>query len=612
MKTKLFILFALATLSLSAKEYHVAITGNDKNDGLQKSAFRTINHAAQIAVAGDIITVHAGTYREWVNPANGGESDAKRIVYRAARDEKVEIKGSEIVKKWEKVNEQSWKTVIQNSFFCNFNPYNDYINGDWYINIKKRKLHTGAIYLNGQWFSEANSVDEVLQPTDRKDVWFAKVDDKETTIYAHFGDKNPNTEMVEINVRPTVFYPKKIGVNYITVRGFSMSQAATPWAPPTAEQKAIIGTNWSKGWIIENNNVSYSICCGISLGKYSDEYDNTSANSAEGYVKTVERALQNGWSKENIGHHIVRNNEVSHCEQTGIVGSLGCAFSTITNNVVHDINVMNWYFGYEMAGIKFHGAIDMVINHNHIYRCNRGIWLDWMAQGAMITNNLLHDNDRENGYDQADIYMEVNRGPALISNNLFLSERSILNMSNGSAFVHNLTSGSVINRREEVRATPCLKPHSTQMGDVINTLLGDDRWYSNIISGNAANMKVYDNVVLPVKFGGNVFCNGTVPCIHDASSLVLKGNPQIKITEENDGFYLEMMIDEKMADNARTTLITTDLLGKTKYTNQSYTYPDGRSLEINTDYFGRRRNKSNPFPGPFEKIKSGKVRIKVW
>ena len=115
--------------------------------------------------------------------------------------------------------------------------------------------------------------------------------------------------------------------------------AATPWAPPTAEQIGLIGTNWSKGWIIENNVIRYSICSGIALGKYGDEWDNTSPDSAEGYVDTIERALKNGWNKETIGSHIVRNNHISHCEQTGIVGSLGCAFSTITGNNIHDIHV---------------------------------------------------------------------------------------------------------------------------------------------------------------------------------------------------------------------------------------------------------------------------------
>ena len=54
----------------------------------------------------------------------------------------------------------------------------------------------------------------------------------------------------------------------------------------------LIGTHWSKGWIIENNIISHSICSGVALGKYGDQWDNTSANTAEGYVKTIERALK--------------------------------------------------------------------------------------------------------------------------------------------------------------------------------------------------------------------------------------------------------------------------------------------------------------------------------
>ena len=156
-----------------------------------------------------------------------------------------------------------------------------------------------------------------------------------------------------------MFYPEKPGINYITVRGFTLRHAATPWAPPTAEQIGLIGTHWSKGWIIENNVISHSICSGIALGKYGDQWDNTSADTAEGYVKTIERALQNGWNKETIGHHIVRNNDISHCEQAGIVGSLGAAFSAVTGNTIHDIHVRRLFTGAEMAGIKFHAAIDV-------------------------------------------------------------------------------------------------------------------------------------------------------------------------------------------------------------------------------------------------------------
>ena len=75
---------------LSAKEYHVSVKGSDANDGSAATPFKTINRAAQIALPGDTVTVHNGTYREWVNPLNGGERDGKRILYRVAEGEKAE------------------------------------------------------------------------------------------------------------------------------------------------------------------------------------------------------------------------------------------------------------------------------------------------------------------------------------------------------------------------------------------------------------------------------------------------------------------------------------------------------------------------------------------
>ena len=97
---------------------------------------------------------------------------------------------------------------------------------------------------------------------------------------------------MEINVRRTVFYPEKPFVNYITVRGFHVSQAATPWAPPTAEQIGAIGTHWSKGWTIEDNVVTHSKCVGITLGKYGDEWDNK--------AESVEPVSQVVWEQSSV------------------------------------------------------------------------------------------------------------------------------------------------------------------------------------------------------------------------------------------------------------------------------------------------------------------------
>ena len=54
-------------------------------NGSAAKPLKTIAASVNLAHAGDIITVLAGTYREYINPVRGGESDTKRIVYRVPR-----------------------------------------------------------------------------------------------------------------------------------------------------------------------------------------------------------------------------------------------------------------------------------------------------------------------------------------------------------------------------------------------------------------------------------------------------------------------------------------------------------------------------------------------
>jgi alpha-N-arabinofuranosidase len=588
--------------TVRATEFHVAISGNDANPGTSESPFRTIQHAADIAQAGDVITVHRGIYRERVSPQRGGVSDEKRIVYQAAPGETVEITGSEAIKNWVKISDDVWKVTLPNSFFGKFNPYSDLIHGDWFMD-KGRAHHTGAVYLNGDWLTEAATIDDVMKPQGAAALWFGKVDQQNTTIWAQFKGVDPNAQSVEINVRQTVFYPKKTGINFITVRRFTLEHAATPWAPPTAEQIGVIGPHWSKGWIIENNVIRYSTCSGISLGKYGDQYDNTSANTAEGYVATIRRALADGWSKENIGHHIVRNNVISHCEQTGIVGSLGAVFSTITDNTIYDIHVRRLFTGAEMAGIKLHGAIDVTIHHNHIYHTCLGLWLDWMAQGTRVSDNLFHDND-------ADVFVEVDHGPFLMDNNFFLSSVSLVSRSQGGAYVHDLFAGAINSNAYDARQTPFLKPHSTQIGGFHDNPRGDDRFYNNIFVGHSG-LANYDEVALPVWISGNVFLKGTVPSKQEKDPLSEPGfDPALKLTGGKDGYYLEINLDKSWAKQKRQ-LITSELLGKAAIPDERFENADGSSIRIDRDYLGNVRGE-NPFPGPLEISKSGTERFKVW
>jgi hypothetical protein len=605
-------------LFVSAREYHVSVNGNDNNSGSVSKPFRTINKASSLAMPGDVIIVHAGVYREMVVPMRGGTSDNKRITYMAAQGEKVEIKGSEIVKGWMNVSEDLWKLQLPYSFFGKYNPFTDKIWGDWYGGW----LHTGEVYLNDRPLSE-DSLKKVFlnlpamerhgKPKEMMEAhytWTCKSDSGKTTIFARFGNYDPNKETVEVNVRPACFYPQENNINYITVKGLYMSMAATQWAAPTAEQPGLIGTNWSKGWIIEDNVISNSRCTGITLGKDRGTGDNMwmkdrSIDGSVHYNELVHRVIANGWNKETIGSHIVRNNIIFNCGQAGICGSFGGAFSEIYGNNIFNVYTYRPFGGAEMAGIKLHAAIDVQIHDNYIHNANLGVWLDWMAQGTRLSRNLFHDNDN------TDIFVEVNHGPFVIDNNILLSTNAIQDWSEGGAYVHNIIGGTVSTFKQS-RRTPYFKPHTTEWMAITDIKGGDDRYYNNVFTGRKETAKpafaifqpqyvsqhegldVYDEVEYKTVADGNVYMNGAASGKFEANTSSINGDEPRLVFNDNGRVVLQWnSLSQKRA------LVTSDILGKAKIPNQRFENPDGTELIIDLDYYGKKRS-TQPNAGPFE------------
>ena len=621
----------------AAVEYHVSVNGDDANQGTASKPFRTMSAAARAAQPGDVITVHAGTYRERVTPPRGGESDVKRIVYQAAAGEEVFIKGSEVARGWKPFVGNVWKLTLPSSYFGNYNPYKDKIVGDWFTD-RGRPHHTGEVYLNGKSLFETNLIERVLDPQPFKDArdvqssaltWFSESDDQYTYIYANFQGKNPNEESVEINVRDSCFYPDQPGRDFITVRGFHMSQAATQWAAPTAEQIGLIGTHWSKGWIIENNVISDSKCSCVTLGKDRKSGHNVWINDphkdgATHYNEVVTRALADGWSRAKIGSHVVRSNTISNCEQAGIAGSLGAVYSQIYSNHIYNVWAKRQFTGAEMAGIKLHAAIDVLIKNNRIHNAGRGLWMDWMAQGTRITGNLLYDNTTD------DLFVEVDHGPFLVDNNLFLSRLSLNDMSEGGAYVHNLMTGTINSRPEPRRSTPYHLAHSTAVVAITTTKGGDNRFYNNVFVGgpeppapaNPGNpnrrlsagfgLWVYDTREYPLQTGGNVYFRDARPYAKEAHSFDLSStDPKVEILDQGADVYLLLTPGEGIR-KAATILVTTALLGKAQVSGAGYENPDASPLTVDTDYFGKKRNAATPTAGPFENPGTGLLRLKVW
>jgi hypothetical protein len=602
-------------------------------------------------------------------------SESRRITYTAAPGEHVTITGAEQVTGWTHEVGSVWSVALPNAMFGEHNPYALTIAGDWVVRTSEDepRRHLGDVYLNGLSFYEAASRGELSAParTEVRDHWtgrmmpvpnveqtthrwYAEVGTDSTTIWAAFGDTDPNSELVEINVRRSVFYPAVVGLNYITVRGFELAQAACPWAPPTADQPGLVGPNWAKGWIIEENDIHDAKCSAISIGKEASTGDNnfTKRHDKPGYqyqLESVFDALEIGWSKELIGSHVIRNNHIHDCGQNGVVGHLGCVFSKIYDNHIHAIATKREFFGHEIGGIKLHAAIDVEIAHNHIHDCTLGIWLDWQTQGTRVTRNVLHDNCR-------DLFVEVSHGPYVVDHNILASNASIETVCEGGAYVGNLVGGTV--RVEPVmnRATPYHRAHSTRVAGYGVIYSGDDRWIGNIFCGTGGDPAdvsaayshaipdlaltgygtlAYDgypasyeeylatieaalpgdlDIFLPVKnpvmISGNLYLDGARSFDKETNAVVSAVASAMTISIDEGRVSLQLSLPDNFRSHTVAVPTTADL-GRVRFPDLEFDAHDGSPIQLGTDLLGGVAD-GPTVAGPIQSLTGGQNSVVAW
>ena len=601
--------------------YHVSQqVGCDCNDGSEQKPFATINHAAQLALPGDTVLVHSGTYRECVQPRWGGISNTKRITYKAAPNAKVVIKGSEVITNWEEAKLDGasvpvFKAVIDNKIFGNYNPYDTILSGDWLMDPWPHCLHTGDVYFDGKTLYEATSLGEVKNPKERR--------------------TGPCSPWVD-------FAPSQVNTNYITISGFECCHAATQWAPPTGVQRGMIDTYWSKGWHIEYCHLHDVKTSAISLGKEISTGDNEALRFKRkpGYQKQLEdvfKGLKRGWSTELVGSHEIDHCVIHECGQNAVVGHMGCIKSNIHHNQIYDIAMKHEYFGHEIAGIKLHAAIDVQIHHNEFHDCTLGIWLDWEAQGTRVSHNVFYENYR-------DIMIEVTHGPCLVDNNIFGSHYNFDNVAQGTALVNNIFAGFTRHIPVLNRATPYHAPHSTDVTGYALVYSGDDRVYGNYFIGGtedrnpAANfgtafynghcasyeeyhekavatgredVEEFEKIKDPVYINHNVYLKDAPAFDKEEHHVLSAHNPQLKIYRDVHGLQVEMDVTAEMLDLTFKAL-DTEALGETRLSECGYENPDGTPLTIDTDLRDQKRDVAACHVGSLEGLSVGHNKVKIW
>ncbi|MDR1294186.1 MAG: discoidin domain-containing protein, partial [Bifidobacteriaceae bacterium] len=406
-------------------EIHVAVTGDDASgDGSSAAPYQTINHAAQLAQPGDTVLVHAGLYRELVQPVRGGTDENTRITYTAAGDGEVVVKGSEEINTWVKHQGDVWSVRLPNTYFGDFNPYSTRhpLTSNGFFPV----YTAGDVYLDEVAYYQRGTVEAVVA---EGGTWYNEVTGSETTIYANFAGENPNDRLAEINVRRQIFAPSVWGLGFITLRGMTFKHAAGTYSdfPDAVErrQAGAVSTYGGLKWIIEENTVINARTIGIDIGLGCDLWAANRGNPPYPQARTNFR------NTDLYGQHIVRGNYIAKSGQSGIAGVFSWK-SQLLYNMIEDTNYRNEFSGSETAPIKVHYMNDGLIKGNYVRNSSGGnsggIWTDWGNQGVRVTGNIVYNAPW--GY-----YAEAVHGPILVDNNVFIND-SNLRVLDGTGIVY--------------------------------------------------------------------------------------------------------------------------------------------------------------------------------
>jgi hypothetical protein len=409
---KCLLLWCLLTSSfasgVSGREWFVRQTdpnASDAADGSADHPLRTINAAAQLAQPGEVVTVGAGIYHEWVSPARGG-SDNAPIVYRSVPEHAAIVRGTDVL-------EAEWQSVPDALGVFTASLPKAFTFGNPFLRppapAKNTPEWTGKcdalVFFKDRPLNQVTTLKQLIQTPSS---WQSSNDGQQLLVHLQ-ENTAPAIGTVEITTRDRIFAPHRRGLGYIQVEGFVFERCATR---PDWPQLGALSTRTGNHWTIRNNIVRDTTGKGIDCGSETWSPESMIATEAE------DKHVLIG------GHHLVEGNLVANNAQCGIA-AWNTDYVRIIGNIVRDNATSasadkRSLTDFEAGGIKVHAFRNGLIEGNLVANNSSfGIWLDNGWENARVARNVCAGNRG------AGTFVELGFGPLLVDHNISAANVSL-------------------------------------------------------------------------------------------------------------------------------------------------------------------------------------------
>jgi hypothetical protein len=357
----------------AATTYYVATTGNDASAGTLAAPWKTINHAAQVAAAGDTVNVRAGLYKEFVTVAHSGSASAGFITFQNYAGEAPIVDGTGVA--------CCGSTGTQGLFNISSKSYVKIVG----FEIRNYKTTNNANDSAGIYVEGSGSNIQILNN---------KVHDIVTTAEAN----NGNAHGIGVYGRTATPY------SYVTISGNEVYNLKTGWSETITLDGNVTNFTVTNNVVHDNDNIGIDAAGFWGVGPSGHDqamigtisgntvYNITSLhNPAYGGGLGADGIYCDGCSQVTIERNLVHDVD-NGIEAASEVTGHNASAVTIRDNLVYDTGLVDLSIGGYESGLG--GSTGITIVNNTLYQsasaAGNAIQIQFNASNNVFKNNIVY------------------------------------------------------------------------------------------------------------------------------------------------------------------------------------------------------------------------------